>query len=106
MSEKVQNSHLCLQIWKRQKWDMLLNHNKTKKQIKLIQRSCSLVKEKAANLNLKHLLKEILESLFQLEIGLERNHNRVVQDLDLRYEILIYMALGKALLKDHQIDQL
>ena len=65
-----------------------------------------MVKEKAANLNLKHLLKEILESLFLLEIGLERNHNRVVHDLDLRYEILIYMALGKALLKDHQIDQL
>ena len=65
-----------------------------------------MVKEKAVNLNLKHLLKEILESLFQLEIGLERNHNRVVHDLDLRSEILIYKALGKALLKDHQIDQL
>ena len=104
MSEKVQNSHPCLQIWKRQKWGMLLKH-KTKKQIKLNQRSCSLVRERAVNFNLRHLLKEILESLFLLEIGLERNPNKVVHDLDLRYEILIYMAQDKALRRDHQTDQ-
>ena len=64
-----------------------------------------MVRERAVNFNLRHLLKEILESLFLLEIGPERNPNKVVHDLDLRYEILIYMAQGKALRRDHQTDQ-
>ena len=66
-----------------------------------------LVKERAVNFSLRHLLKEILETLSLLEIGLERNPYKVVHDpdQDLRYEILIYMALGKALRKDHQTDR-